>query len=376
MSLPEQRPGNSIGFHLFTAFSSEGTLGDPERIIWSSIKHLISIDVANRVLRFNHKIANQRLRKKVAANIKLYIQHAFEFYEAAREAKANTAPLFYYYSFLNLAKALCEIRYPKFNTKPECYKHGMSWRPDIQHVVDMKRESVSISTRGVWHVLWETIEDKKCITANPMKMGVRELFSLCFGISIEFERAYDRLTSLIDVVEPNVLIDGSEKQIWLRFSVERDDLKELRISRPKLLNLITYNTSTYRQVQSSDKNLWTFELEQPKPIPLKYKDSLITIIQPEIQQLNLFANLHFEGLTYSIPIQTRLPITLSQLMVLYSLMFWLGSLVRYDPHSINYLQDSEYWLLIDGFMNQSCLWLLELFEWQFYKTETTLQFVR
>lgn len=376
MSLPEPRPGDSIEFHLLPAFSVEFTLGDPEKIIWSSIKHLISLDVANRILWYRHKIANRRLREKVAANIKLYIQHAFEFYEAAHEAKANTAPLFYYYSFLNLAKALCEIKYPQFHTKPECYKHGLSWRPNIQHLVDMERESVSISTRGVWHVLWETLEGKKCVVANPMKMSVRELFSLCFGISIEFERVYDKLPSLIDDVEPDVLIDRPGKQIWLRFSVDRDDLKELKITRPKLLNLITYNNSTYRQVQSSDKNLWTFELEQPKPIPLNYKDPLIHIIQSEIQQLNLFASLRFEDLIYSIPIQTRLPITLSQLMVLYSLMFWLGSLVRYDPHSISYLQDSEYWLLIDGFMNQSCLWLLELFEWQFYKTETTLQSAR
>lgn len=63
-------------------------------------------------------------------------------------------------------------------------------------------------------------------------------------------------------------------------------------------------------------------------------------------------------------------------MVLDTLIFWLGSLVRYDPHSVADLQDSEYWMLIDGFMNQSRIWLLELFEWEFYKTETTLRFVR
>jgi len=33
-------------------------------------------------------------------------------------------------------------------------------------------------------------------------------------------------------------------------------------------------------------------------------------------------------------------------------------------------------MLIDGFMNQSRIWLLELFEWEFYKTETTLRLVR
>ena len=61
-----------------------------------------------------------------------------------------------------------------------------------------------------------------------------------------------------------------------------------------------------------------------------------------------------------------------QLMVSYTILFWLGSLVRYDPHSVDALMDSEYWMLIDGFMSQSRVWLLELFEWALYRTETTL----
>ncbi len=34
--------------------------------------------------------------------------------------------------------------------------------------------------------------------------------------------------------------------------------------------------------------------------------------------------------------------------------------------------DSGYWMLIDGFMSQSRLWMLELFEWALYPAETTL----
>jgi hypothetical protein len=63
-------------------------------------------------------------------------------------------------------------------------------------------------------------------------------------------------------------------------------------------------------------------------------------------------------------------------MVLYTLTFWLGSLVRYDPHSLSDLMNSRYWELIDGFMNQSRIWLLELFEWEFYKTQTILTSAR
>jgi hypothetical protein len=58
--------------------------------------------------------------------------------------------------------------------------------------------------------------------------------------------------------------------------------------------------------------------------------------------MNPFTYLESDGLQYAIPIQTQLPIQLPQLLVLYSLMFWLGSLVRYDPHSVAHLQDTEH----------------------------------
>ncbi len=54
----------------------------------------------------------------------------------------------------------------------------------------------------------------------------------------------------------------------------------------------------------------------------------------------------FDELMYSIPEQSHLPLELPQISILYSLHFWLASLVRYDPHSVAFLQDSRYWILI------------------------------
>jgi hypothetical protein len=82
------------------------------------------------------------------------------------------------------------------------------------------------------------------------------------------------------------------------------------------------------------------------------------------------------NLKYAIPIQKRIPVALPQVSVLYTILFWLGSLVRYDPHSVSDLMDSPSWILIDGFMSQSRLWLLERMEWAHYSAETTLRSVR
>jgi len=90
--------------------------------------HLTVEDVADRVLEDSHKITSVRKRDAIIKNLQLYIDQAQEFYEAARIAKATTALLFYYHSFLNLGKALCEIRYPRFHEMRESYNHGVTWQ--------------------------------------------------------------------------------------------------------------------------------------------------------------------------------------------------------------------------------------------------------
>ena len=64
---------------------------------------------------------------------------------------------------------------------------------------------------------------------------------------------------------------------------------------------------------------------------------------------------------HSIALKKHLPLRMPQIMVSYTLLFGLGSLVRYDPHGVYQLIYSPYWILIDGFITQSCVWLLELF---------------
>jgi hypothetical protein len=122
--------------------------------------------------------------------------------------------------------------------------------------------------------------------------------------------------------------------------------------------------------------MWTFELARPKKVPANYKRPWLNVLEPEIRQLNLFAHMFMDGLQYFIPLQRGIPVVLTQLLVLYTLFFWLGSVVRYDPHSVADLKDSHSLLLLEGFINQSAIWLLELFEWELYRMETTLHTVR
>jgi hypothetical protein len=373
MSLPEAREGISISFHTHQGREDEWTLGDPERIIWSSIRQMGISDVADAILYRIHNVKSQRSRSIISGNLKIYFNQAYEFYEAGLTAKSNTAPLFYYYSFLNLAKSICEIAHPNFHKMQECYHHGIGWTPNREYLVNMEREKISITQRGVWHVFWEAVKNQPCNVPNPLRLEIKELFAFGVETTDEYGRAFGKPTKFIEMIEPEAMADPDFSELWLQFSVDKSDLRILNLSRPKLLQIIKPNSNNYRSVKSKSENLWTFELENPVRIPRGYEGTFMDLLQSELDTLNVFVHPGPDSLQYHIPIQTQLPLQLPQINLLYTLMFWLSSLVRYDPHSVGELQESQYWMLIDGFMNQSRIWLLQLFEWELYGKETYLK---
>ena len=375
MPLPEARKGESLGFHAYARVSDEGTLGDPEKIIWSSIRHVCSRAFAEALAADVHGVKRKADRQGVAKNVKLYIQQSSEFYEAARNARPNTAPLIYYYAFLNLAKALCEFKSPYFHDRQECYRHGLTWRPDPKTTVNMYKESVFLTTRGVWHALWEALVGAHCPAANPSKLRVRDLFAYCPEISVEFQRAFGEDLRTLNLEKPDILYDMKKRESWIRFSIHRVDFRINRISAPSALTHIRTPRSGYIEVKSATKDYRTFQTA--KPASVRRNQSVRDALTEDFRGLNLFTHIGRDHeMTYFLPLQSKLPLRLPQLIVLYTILFWLGSLVRYDPHSVSDLMDSPAWILIDGFMSQSRLWLLEQFEWAIYQAETTLWLAR
>lgn len=373
MPLPLARTGQSLNFHAYPDASSEGTLGDPEDITWSSIQHFCSRNVAEWMAEHVHGVQGSKKRRQVASNLKLYIGHAREFYEAAAEAKPNTAPLIYYYSFLNLAKGLCELRNPQFHSRAECYRHGLSWAPDPRKLARLGSASVSITRRGVWHALWEAVTHKTCAPANPEKIRLDKLFSLCPEVNAEYQHIFGDRSRLLDLKQADLLANKSEA--WLSLSVDRRQLADVHLSLPALIKQISTTRTTYLEVAPTSASLRT--IETATIMHIARGETPWSTLHEDVLGLNVFSHLgHDSKIQYFLPLQYSFPIRIPQLLVYYTILFWLGSLVRYDPHSVRWLMDSGYWILIDGFMTQSRIWLLELFRWEFYQRETTLWMTR
>lgn len=288
MALPDPRAGEPIGFHVYPGVSNERTLGDPETIIWSSIRQLCSRFAAENIAARIFGIAKKKDREAVASNVKLYIQQSAEFYEAGRDAKPHTAPLMYYYSFLHLAKAFCELRKPRLHERQECYRHGLGWRPDPRVVVNMETEEVSVTSRGVWHVFWESLNGIRCPAANPTRLRIRDLFAYCPEVSAEFGRAFGQNNRLLELEKLDVFLDRSERHAWVTFSVNRQDLKDQHVLASRLLAQLATPRSTYMETKSGKQEIRTFQ--STDPVKLKRHEIPLSALHGDIVALNVFTH--------------------------------------------------------------------------------------
>jgi hypothetical protein len=242
-------------------------------------------------------------------------------------------------------------------------------------MVNMDREAVILTRRGVWHALWESLTTLHCPAANPTRLRVRDLLAFCPEIGIEYARAFPDRLHILDIEKPAILSDPKTSEAWIRFSIHRGDFKSCEMSGPALMSQIRTARSGYVEVKSEQKDYRTFQTSTPATVG--HNQHIPTALTEDLRGMNLFTHLgNDHQLRYFLAAQDRLPLRLPQIMVLYTILFWLGSLVRYDPHSVAHLMDSQYWFVIDGFMSQSRLWLLEQFEWAVFEAETTLWVAR
>jgi hypothetical protein len=373
MPLVEPRIGEEVGYQRFPKKKSESTIGSPERVIWSSIRHLCVRDVAVEVLIDTYNMHRKRDIRKVVQNLNVYITQAYEFYEAAKVADANTAPLIYYYSFLNLAKALCEIRIPDFHKSRYSYHHGLTWKPNTDYLVDLPTDYIRITTRGVFHILIEAIRGIPIQLRNPLPLKIIDLFDLCPEISTEFDKVLGRKRNYIILHNPCIYIDTSLRHTWIRIDVLKSELRRLRISKMQFASLLLPSMDyIFVEVKGADNDHYTFQSEPAIECDIAGNALGFNYIDPIISSMNLFIYMDRGEIYYILPVQHRMSMPLTQIGVLYLILFWLSSLVRYDPHSVLELQKSRSWILIDGFMNQSIIWLLELFEMQLYRQDKVL----
>lgn len=257
-----------------------------------------------------------------------FLRQAQEFFRAAEAAGTPEArPLLYYYSLMNLTKALAIVRgRPNLVGK---VGHGLAHNGNFGHSLNQAQLQIQHSSTNNVMVLDEL---HRAITGQPMPTADVKVTDLVVHSVVAhrmWAHALGRKERFLSVEGVRLLHDEAGKRIWATISVPRDLLARRDWSVTSVLNMGQLSPD-FRIVRSGDGNR-VFEQIAPVTYTARAADNVmdvIKVVRPHLWQTVTSAPPYRHYYLFlSQPTEARLPQTVSA----YMLLFWLGSLTRYRP---------------------------------------------
>lgn len=316
----------------------------------------------------NHFISKGMNRKdaKVAyKHFQSYIRQAKNYYFSAEKLHPRSSALLYYYCFLNLAKAAIIQVDPKIGGKR--IVHGINCLPkDFKKI---KKQSLKIlpdpNDEGAFQKLYLLYYGQKI---KNQTISVPQLFNYCTDISYQCAISGYGLRK----VEPCYyisLINRSNKTAWPLIGIPNfknmdkykrsllvfhDKFEQVEV--PELLAREFFKVSrevitNFTFFQSKQVFSYTGEV-----IPSQECRALVIDSFASMFQVNYFDN-NFE-FNLSLPYKINKQIPINEPLSIYLIMFYLSSLVRYNPSYLEELLTKKESWIVDSFITSCSLTFL------------------
>lgn len=266
-----------------------------------------------------------------------FVQQAREYFLAAERASTiETKPVLYYYSFLNLTKAagLADRRQGLVGFVHHGLSHPFSPNERLTGAILNTGSYVRKGQTNVYGLLSELLTGNNQ-TQNPTLQVANLLPQSVIGHRLwcEATRAHRR-ERLISVADISLLEDPDRKEIWSRVEIASESLQRLGRSRSNVANESGLSPG-WRPVSGGitldGREVSRFEQINPLKYSHRAADEIVSLVEqlkPHLHRTILSSSPYRRYYLYlSPPGDTRL----HQLLVVYSLMFFLGSLTRYRP---------------------------------------------
>ena len=296
--------------------------------VWSYLKHTISDQLPAK-------------KSQIASS---FVDQAYEFFEAGSNPQLHSRPLLFYYSFLNLAKALVLTDGTELSPAP---KHGIS-DPQVnrKEKLQFKTQVVRIVKCAHDHskVFPELVKTLGGKVTDPIDFKVLDLL----GQVPSIHRTYCRVTNSAPKFLPikKIQLMRDSEHVWARCSLQKDD-RDVKSTIGDLRKCDLFK-HTFDQVESNDKNEIWFESGY-LPGSTRAADQAIVSLSSIVANIGVWPILtsHGNRLYFSsIPEGQRLPALAS----IYAVVFYLGSLTRYKPYDYVKITNKYAWL-IGEFLN-------------------------
>lgn len=281
-----------------------------------------------------------------------YLDQARSFYYAAKTASRDTAPLLWYYCFLNLAKTLLVRDDPVDDLASAT--HG------IADPAENKDGYLSLNKQTI--SAWGDLKDRNnryqvfpnlCrVLGTPLSAGknsisVMSLLRQVLGIHRAFIKAFDEDSHFVKLRAPEFHEHCPARcggHLWMRFFLLKEDFNQTVVFDAFRLQLQPFFEAVTPGEPGEQLHAHCFE-SQHIAFTRYSADELPPLrdaIRPKIRTLVLP-----RGYLYYLMFEREN--VLPQAAVIYAIMFYLGSIVRYRPYDFDKLVMKKYRWVIDEF---------------------------
>lgn len=314
------------------------------------------------------------------------LEQAEDFFRAADSGVKAAKPLLLYYCFMNLAKAFvlaCRQRQDVNNAQ-----HGLKDRldppPNDQELVNAwlradRTRPIHAAPAGqaiqVFDELLYAVSGTQ-IAANQFRFDLLRLLPQVVPGHRLWAEGNGETERFVSVEQLEVWQDRVAREIWLRLYVFADDLRRINIGHQDFLTRSQVNT-LFREV-TTDREITGRPLlcfEQLNTVSYNDRPSdnvpdLVATVRHRLWRTVLSTPPYRKYYLYPAPAPEH-PQVLPQILSIYAIMFYLGSIVRYRPHHFDRILGGAFGPFVEAFLNDQPRQLLYLMASEFAEKEVT-----
>lgn len=308
------------------------------------------------------------------------LEQSRDFYESATQSKRIAArPLTLYYCLMNLVKAFCLTR----NTRSTFNKaqHGLSEQldpiPGAKELVNAFLDAYPSPNAKGEPQNFSEFQNALVGHQIPAKISLRlsEVLPQIVPGHRLWSQASGRKERFIAIHDIHFCNDPATKTMWLRLFFVAEDLHRLKLPYNELLST-TGLSGNFEQVQCveklGDRNIICFEQTTPATYTTnKPANELSQIINPVKNLLWSTVSAippYRRYYVYTCPATEQAGL-LPQLLSIYAVSYYLGSITRYRPHHFENLLRGPFGPRIQDFVTGQPLQFLYLMASEFSKQD-------
>ncbi|MDG9884143.1 YaaC family protein [Pseudomonas sp. GD04058] len=300
------------------------------------------------------------------------LKQAKDFFQAANQAGTlESRPLSLYYSYMNMVKAFCLTRGTQ--TTFDKAQHGLSERLPNQGVELIDAYLAAFTSPNKKNELQNFDEFLKAVTGTGMPADFSYEITKLLPQTVSGHRLWCSASNaderMFPIEEIQYWKDAAGKNIWLRIIIANENLTRHGMSRSKLLrdSGLAPDFKIVSQDPVTDKVSTTLEMKSPIPITGYASDKiheLSKFIKDRVWSVVSTVPPYRKYYLYACP-QLEIDHVLPQLLSIYAISYYLGSITRYRPHQLPRISKDVYGPLIQDFITGQPMQFLYLMASEF-----------